>query len=89
MQPQPTSSGKKSERGLVRVGPFLFQLEKKINTFTQIKMSAIVFYNKLKKQLWDELSCLRSLLSCNCSPAKTMSEYDGEDKFMQFFDRSQ
>lgn len=59
-----------------------YQLRIEISTFTESNMSVMVYFAKLKKP-WDELTCLRPLLTCNCGAAKSICDIDNDEKLIR------
>ncbi|XP_010682936.1 uncharacterized protein LOC104897694 [Beta vulgaris subsp. vulgaris] len=72
-------------------GPLVYQLKKEIDNLRQENMTIVSYYGKLKK-LWDEMQCLRvfpsctcgALKNCSCDFLKKVSEFEDEDKMMNF-----
>ncbi|XP_010670274.1 uncharacterized protein LOC104887355 [Beta vulgaris subsp. vulgaris] len=72
-------------------GPQIYQLTRELDNLRQENQSIMVYYGKLKK-CWDELQNLRSMPSCtcgilsrcSCNFLKRLSEFESEEKLMQF-----
>lgn len=72
-------------------GPQIYQLKRELDNLKQENQSIMIYYGKLKR-FWDELQNLRSLptctcgvlLKCSCSFLKRLSEFESEEKLMQF-----
>ncbi|XP_048494780.1 uncharacterized protein LOC125494928 [Beta vulgaris subsp. vulgaris] len=72
-------------------GPHIYQLKRELDNLKQENQSIMMYYGKLKR-FWDELQNLRSLptctcgvlLKCSCNFLKRLSEFDSEEKLMQF-----
>ncbi|XP_021602565.1 uncharacterized protein LOC110607721 [Manihot esculenta] len=60
----------------------LYQLRKEISSFTQSNISFTIYFTKFKK-LGDELASLR-LPFCSYGSTKTMTDFDNDDKLIQF-----
>ena len=63
--------------------PLIYQIRRELNVTVQGGMSVTQYCTKLKK-LWDELSSLESLPTCNCGATKAMSDVMESRKIMQF-----
>ena len=61
----------------------VYQIKKAISNLNQEGKSVTSYYTQLKG-LWDELSSLNPLLTCNCGGLKAMVEREQEDKLLQF-----
>ncbi len=64
-------------------GPLLYQIKREISSFSQGNAPVVVSFTMLKK-LWDELTCLKPILICNCGASRVFVNIDIDDKLMQF-----
>ncbi|KAK9104685.1 hypothetical protein Scep_021529 [Stephania cephalantha] len=62
-------------------GPLFYQLKRDISSISQGDFSVSQYYTKLNK-LWDELSCLVHLPSCECGAAAKIAALESNDRLM-------
>ncbi|KAL0416720.1 UNVERIFIED_CONTAM: hypothetical protein Slati_3503900 [Sesamum latifolium] len=78
-----------NERYGVCNGPFLYQLEREIASFSQGDLSVVDYFTKIQ-MLWDELIQLRPLTectcacTCTCNVAKATTNLIEQNHLMQF-----
>ncbi|KAL0371767.1 UNVERIFIED_CONTAM: hypothetical protein Scaly_0858300 [Sesamum calycinum] len=63
--------------------PMIYQIQREIASVSQGNLSVSEYYPKLKR-LWDELTCLKPMLQCECGASKIMAEMNLLNQLMQF-----
>ncbi|KAL0340025.1 UNVERIFIED_CONTAM: hypothetical protein Sradi_4519300 [Sesamum radiatum] len=64
-------------------GPMIYQLQREIASASQGNMTVSGYYTKIKK-LWDQLTCISPIPTCQCGTSKVMAELITSNQLMQF-----